>query len=424
MNQLAGPSGSWWARIKQHKKWLIIGVIVSLILGMAASTKFKAIEAEKVRVEVSDVTSTVVEKGTVIRDQASVFSEAQGKVKNVFVDEGQTVQKGQVLAEIDIGDIDSQIAQIEGQLRAVEGSKQAAGSQTGQNQIKNQQLAVEQAEIALSLAQTAYQRMQKLFSEGAVTQADLDQAKADLETREKTLEQANFSLRSIQGQNQGSQVQFQGQRESLLAQQSQLQTEKAKARIIAEDGNIILTKKIKAGDYVTPGTMLFTMGRQGNLKIESYVSSSDTAYLKIGDEVSVSFKLPGQDANSTGKISKIAPIAEPVVSALGISEPKIKITVDLNTLPTGFKVVPGADVDVTFITQRHPDVLAIPKEALFSDNGKVYVWTVTEGTASLKQIEKGAEGDDLTVILEGLNKGDLILLNPHQQDLQPGMRIK
>lgn len=424
MNQLAGSTGNLRTGIGRHKKWIIIGTIFLVVLGIAAASKFKAVQADKVQAVVTDVISTVVEKGTVLGDETGVYSEVQGKVKAVYVDEGQTVQKSRVLAEIDLGDIDSRIAQLEGQLRATEGSEQTAGYQNGPNQIKQQQLAVEQATVALSLSQTAYDRMQKLFGEGAVTQADLEQAEADLANKKKVLEQAHFALKSIQGQSQGSKIQYQGQRESIMAQIRQLQTEKMKARITAQSESVILAKKIKAGDYITPGTILFTLGGKANTEIEAFVGSRDTAYLKTGDEVTVTFKLPGQDVNVSGKINKIAPKAENIVSALGVSEPKIKVIVGLQSLPAGLNAIPGASVDVTVTTQRLRNVLAIPKEAVFSDNGKDYVWTVNNGTALLKQIEKGPDGDNLTVVKAGLAKGDLVLLNPHQQDLQPGIRIK
>jgi HlyD family secretion protein len=424
MNKLAGLIGDWRARIARRKKWIIIGAIFLVIFSIAVASKFKTIEADKVQVVVTDVTSTAVEKGTVISDETGVFSEVQGKVKAIYVDEGQTVQKGQVLAEIDLEDINTRIAQLEGQLRAAEGSEQTAGYQNGPNQIKQQQLAVEQAKAALNLSQTAYDRTQKLFSEGAVTLADLEQAEADVENKKKALEQANFSLKSSQGQSQGSKIQYQGQRESIQAQLQQLRNEQTKAKIAAEREDVIFTKKIKEGDYITPGTMLFALGNKTNLKIETYVGSSDTAYLKPGDEAVVTFKLPGEDAEVTGKITKIAPAAENIVSALGLSEPKIKITVELQKPPAGVRVVPGAGVDVTITTQRLRNVLAIPKEAVFSDSGKDFVWIVNNGTASLKQIQKGPDGDDLTVVKAGLTKGDLVLLNPHQQDLKPGIRIK
>ena len=423
MNQL-GSTNNLRSAIGRRKKWIIICVIFLAVLGMAAASKFKAVQADKVQAVVTDVTSTVVEKGTVQSDETGVCSEVQGKVKAVYVDEGQSVQKGRVLAEIDLGDVDSRIAQLEGQLRATEGSEQTAGYQNGPNQIKQQQLAVEQATVALNLSQTAYDRMQKLFGEGAVTQADLEQAEADVATKKKILEQANFALRSIQGQSQGNKIQYQGQRESILAQLQQLQTEKMKARITAQSESMILAKKIKAGDYVTPGTILFTLGGKANTEIEAFVGSADTAYLKTGDEVTVTFKLPGQDVNVSGKINKIAPRAENIVSALGVSESKIKVTVGLQSLPAGLNAIPGASVDVIFTTQNLRKVLAIPKEAVFSDNGRDYVWTVNDGTALLKQIDKGPDGDDLTVVKAGLAKGDMVLLNPHQQDLQPGIRIK
>jgi HlyD family secretion protein len=424
MSRLASPISNWRAAINRHKKWVIIGVIFFVVFGLAAASKFKAIPADKVQVVVTDVTSSAVEKGTVISEDSAIFSEVQGKVKAVYVKEGQAVQKGQLLAEIDIGDIDSRIAQLEGQLRATKGSEQAAGYQNGQNQIKQQQLAVEQAEIALNLSQTAFDRMQKLFNEGAVTLVELEQAKADLNTKKKSLEQANYNLKSIEGQSQGSKILYQGQRESILAQIQQLQAEKTKARIVAGSENVILIKDVEAGDYITPGRMLFSLGSKADLKVETYVGSSDTAYLKTGDEVTVTFKSPGQDIDVPGAINKIAPVAENIVSALGVSEPKIKISVSLESFPDELNVVPGAVVDVTFITKHHRNVLAIPKESLFSDNGKDYVWAVNNGIAVLKQVQKGPAGDDLTVIKGGLTKGEQVLLNPHQEDLKPGIRIK
>lgn len=425
MNLFEEKTGGWKNGIRRHKKWVIIGAVITLVLIWGVSSKFKAVQAVKVSAAVTDVTSTVVEKGTIVsNDTGEIYSEVQGKVKAVYADEGQAVKEGQVLAEIDVGDIQSQIAQLEGQLKAIQGSEQAASYQNGQNQVRQQQLAVEQATVAFNLAQTTYDRMQQLFDQGAVTLSDLEQAKADLQTKKKSLEQAQFSLKSTQGLSQGSKIQYQGQRESILAQLEQLRTQQAKARIVADDTAVVFARKIKTGDYVTPGTMLFALGSKANMKIETYVASKDTAYLKIGDEVSLTFKLPGQDEVTTGQISSIAPAAENVVSALGISEPKIKVTVELPKSPAGIKVIPGAAVDVTLTTRYIHDALAIPKEALFSDNGKDYVWVVDNGTAALTQVQKGPEGDDLTVIKSGLTKGDVVLLNPHQQELQPGVRIK
>lgn len=425
MNGFEEKTGGWKNGIRRHKKWFIIGAVVAIVLILGVAAKFKAVQAAKVSAVVTDVTSTTVEKGTIVSDnRAEIYSEVQGKVKAVHSDEGQTIKKGQVLAEIDGSNIESQIAQLDGQLRATEGTEQATSYQNGQNQIRQQQLAVEQAAVALNLAQTTYDRMRTLFEQGAVTLSDLEQTKADLDTKKKSLEQAQSSLKSTQGQSQGNKIQFQGQKESILAQLAQLRTQLSKTRIVADEDGIVFARKIKIGDYVTPGTMLFELGSKAAMKIETYVASKDTAYLKPGDEVSVTFKLPGQDDAATGRIAKIAPTAENVVSALGLSEPKIKVTVELPTLPAEVKVIPGAAVDVTLTTRSLRNVLAIPKEAVFSDNGKDFVWVVANGTAALTQVQKGPEGDDLTVIKSGLVKGDVVLLNPHQQDLQPGVRIK
>lgn len=409
-------------------KWKKRGIIAAVIVVIAAAaglSLFNSVAAETVTVKKTTVKSAAIEKGQVVSARTgNIFSEVQGRVQKVYVEEGDTVAAGELLAEIDDAETVAAITRLEGELKAAEGSGTAAESQGGAEQVRQRQLALDQAVLAFNQAKSTYLRTQNLYNQGAAPLADLEQDRTDMDTANKAMDQAKAALTAAQKQSRGSSLQTQGQKESIKAQLDNLKKQKAKARITAGKAGMVFAKKIKEGDYVSPGTMLFTVGNAGQVKVETYVNSKDRAGLRMGDEATVAFKTPGKDVQAVGVIQKIAPAAEERVSALGILEDKIKVTVELRKYPEGLPVTPGSTVDVTLTTQQIRNVLAIPKEAVFADEGKDYVWAVRKGSAVLVQVETGVLGDELTEIKKGLSEGEAVILNPHQQDLQEGVKIK
>ncbi len=400
--------------MKKWKKYGLIGTAVLIVLVAVISSAFKSVDMETAVVKSTPVIATAVEKGRIVSEgTGDVFSQVQGRVKAVYVDEGDSVQPGTVLAEIDAGDIDAQIAQAEGELRAIDGSSSLSGA----SQVRQQQSALDQARVALNLAKDNYRRIQQLYSEGAATKAELEQAKADMDAKQKAVNQASAALES-------SKTQFAGQKESLTARLDYLRSQKGKARITAARSETVLIKKIKEGDVVSPGTLLFSLGSTDRIRIEAYVNSKDMANVRKGSPVTVQFKTPGKDIEAAGAVTKIAPSAEERLSSLGIMEDKIKVTIGLKTRPVGIQVLPGTGVDVTLVTQQTGKVLAVPKEAVFTDKGNDFVWVIRDGKAALAQVEAGIEGDELTEIKKGLSEGEKVVLNPHQDILKEGIRVR
>jgi HlyD family secretion protein len=412
--------------MKSIKKPLLISALVVIILIAVVFKMLTALEVVTEKVRKSVVAETVMEKGKVISQQSGdIFSEVQGKISALYVDEGDLVKKGTVLALIEVTDIDSQISQLEGDLKALKGSERVSQAQTGSSYITQQQLAWERAVSDYELAKTTYQRNKDLYAEGAVTLSELEVSKTDMDGKKKAVDQANVALSSAKKQNQGSSMQFQGQKQSMEARLKYLKSLKGKANIVATKDDMIYKKDIKVGDFVSPGTKLFTLGNTGKVKIEAYLISKDIAYLKVGDETKVIFKLPGEDVEEKGVITKIAPSAEEKVSALGVLEDRVKITIELQAQPKKINITPGTSVDVTMTTQKTAvAVIAVPKDAVFTDNEKDFVWLNQDGTATLVNIVTGIEGDELIEVKKGLSDGMFVLLNPHQEGLKEGLKIK
>ncbi len=400
-----------------------IGLVIVVVIA-AGLSKLKATPVETTPAQKKNVTATVVEKGKIVSTKTvDIYSERQGNVKAVFKDTGDLVTPGTLLATLNDQDLVAQIAQLEGELKAITGLERVAQANPLSNHVKQQQLAIDQAKISLKQATANYTRTQQLYAEGAVNAAELELAMADLETKQKAVAQAEAALRSLKEQSQGNRLQYQGQRESAQARLTSLKSQLAKTNIVAEQQGIVFAKKIKSGDYITPGMLLFTLGNTNNTEIETYVNNKDMTNVRKGNQVTIAFKVPGADLKVSGKIRKIAPVAEEKVSALGIIEDKVKVTVKLLQKPAGIPLTPGMTVDVTVVTQEADQVLAIPKDAVFTENGHDYVWIIKQGTAQIVQIKKGIEGDELVELKQGLAENAVVLLNPHQADLKEGLKV-
>ena len=400
---------------KKSKKWLWAGIGAVVVVAMAGSSMLKSLEVEMQAAKNTDVQATVWEKGKVkSRDAVDIYCEVQGKVKQVLVDTGDKVGKGTLLAVLDVSETESQIARLEGELKAIDG---LSGPGAGNSRVREQRLAVEQAKIALGLAEEAYKRVKELFENGAATRVEVDQARGDVETKKKSVAQAQASLAALTQQNSG-------QKESLWAQLNYLKSQKEKASVKADRDGLVFTSKVKEGDVVSPGTHLFTVGKTGQIEIEAYVNNKDIAYVRKGDKVTVVFKVPGEDVKAQGAITNIAPAAEEIISSLGIAEDKIKLKVDLPEKPKGISLTPGMAVDVVIITQEAKGVLAVPKESVFTDKDKEFVWAARDGRAGMIEVVTGLEGDELVEVKKGLKQGDLVLTNPHLPELKEGIKVK
>ena len=409
--------------MKKWKKRGLIGAGIAVVIVIAALSMSKAIDVEEVKVIRGDVAAAVVEKGKVTSEEsADIYSEIQGKVNTVYVEEGNTVARGDRLAEIDAGDLEAQIARLAGELKSIEGMEKAALGDA--SQVRQQESALQQTELALELAETAYQRAQQLYAEGAVTRAELERSQNEMESASEAVEQARAALNAARKLSEGNRLQYQGQKESLQAQLNRLREQKEQAVVTAPADGTVFAAGIEQGDFVSPGTLMFTVGKAGKIKIETYVSTKDIRNIKSGNNVRVLFKMPGKDTEVAGKITRVNPAAEERVSSLGITEDKIKVIAELGEKPGELRITPGMSVDVTFTTQEERDVLAVPREAVFTDNGKDYVWLIKDGKAVLGEITTGTEGDDLIEVKKGLQEGQQVIMNPHQEGLAEGVKVK
>lgn len=193
------------------------------------------------------------------------------------------------------------------------------------------------------------------------------------------------------------------------AQYQMVQSNYSNSVLIAPIDGIITDVKTKvgqtvAGSTLAPGLPVVSMISDQKFQVETFVAENDIGKIKIGDTAQVTLDAYGTNNIFPSTVVSIDPAATVIQ---GIST--YKVTLQFNSEDARIRSGMGANVTIT--DETHNNVLAIPKSALLSDNGKTYVlvdnsqgnFTKTSITVGVVGIEGKAE------VLSGLTEGQKVV---------------
>lgn len=233
--------------------------------------------------------------------------------------------------------------------------------------------AVAQARAALDLATRNHQRESDLLARGASTAE---------------------TVQNLEDQRRMAAAQLEGSLARL-----------AYTRVAAPFAGTIASRLVETGDLAVPGTPLFTL-QGAQLEVQVAVPES-LASLPLGDTVLIEL---GEDRTAPATLTEAAPAADPLTRSR---------LVRLG-LPAATAAIPGQ-----FVRVRWPDqaaiVITVPTTAISSFGQMQRVFVVSDGRAALRLVRTGRTESGNTVILAGLNPGEVIVTEPpvSLQDGQP-----
>jgi RND family efflux transporter MFP subunit len=293
---------------------------------------------------------------------ATVRSEVSGSVLRTFVDAGERVRRGQLLANLDD--------------RAIEEGFLSSRS------------AVRSAESALALARRNLQRTERLTQAGALPERDLENAQLDVTNAEGALADA---------------------RARLAAAQEQL----GDTRVRAPFDGIVSERQADAGDVVQLGAALFSIVDPRRLRLEASVPAEEIGRLRHGTEVE--FTVTGVDRRITGRIERINPVVDSTTR-------QVRIYVAIPNLDQALAAGLFAEGRVATDTKR---AVAVPITAIDGRGNTPKVHVIKRGRVAETEIQPGMrdEAAELVEIQAGVAVGDTVLLGS-AQGVTPGSRIR
>ena len=367
------------------KHWKIAAIIL-LCLALAGSVACipfrggageEADTSQLVEVVRGDLSVIVSGSGNIaVSDEANLTFGSSGKVDGIYVEEGDEVGYGEVLAELDTSALELALTEAE--------------------------LAVKQAELAIKQAET-----EKVQAEADWKQADynrrlLQRTLAESRLRkiaETELEAATLRLEVADLQIEAANSQLAAAEEAVDEAQKQLD----EATLSAPFRGVVTTVDVIEGDTVTATTTIVHLIDLATMELNVQLDEIDIPSVKPGQRAIIELDaLPA--LNLEGRVSSIGPL--PTVES-GVVLYEVEIDFDV---PQGSGLRFGMSATADIIISERTDVLLVPDRAINQDSqGNPIVYVMVDEQIEERSVVIGMSDGYLTEIVSGLEEGEIVV---------------
>jgi HlyD family secretion protein len=382
-----------------RRQWAIIGVALGFVAVLVYALMPRPVPVEVARVDRGPLRVTVDEDGrTRIRERHVISAPLAGELRRIELEPGDSVVAGRTLvATIEPNPpelIDARTRRLlEARLR------------TAETQLRLAHPRIERARAAQSLAGLEFQRVQALARENAVAPQEVDRAREAARMAAEDVKSAEYA-RQIAGfeleQAQAAMARVEPRRPDDCAWEMRI--------VSPVDGRVLRVFHEDAA-VVPAGARLIEIGDPADLEIEIDVLSMDAVRVVPGATVWVEHW--GGPKPLEARVRLVEPAGFLKISALGVEEQRVNVIADFVSPPDQRRTLGDAyRIEARIVVWQADDVLKAPVGALFRSGGEWSVFLVREGRARLTRVEVGHGDGREMEILNGLQRGDAVVLHP------------
>ncbi|UCG73353.1 MAG: efflux RND transporter periplasmic adaptor subunit [Chromatiales bacterium] len=324
--------------------------VALLVIGATATAQSRAIRVTTAQPARATIEETEWSVGLIeTRTSSQIAAEVAGEVMQVFVDEGQGVAAGAVLAEIDPSAY---------QLERI-----------------REQSEVRRLSALLRKQERELERARKLYEENLIAEDELDGLDAELDALREQLAGAR-------------------------AQVDSTDRRLGKTRLVAPVESEVATRNVDVGDYVQTGTVAFDLIDMRNLRVRLPFPEYRAPQLASGLPVRLTSAAAG-DSVVEAVVTDIRPSVNP-------SSRSLTIIVDFEN-PGGWR--PGASVRADLILAVRENALLVPQVSVVRRPAGDVVYAIRDGIASQRVVQRGDRRDRMVEIVSGLTGDEEIAVD-------------
>jgi HlyD family secretion protein len=401
-------NGNGNGKKKSKRVWFVLGgaalVIVSALIFVKVVQGGSKIDASRLaKVERGDLAKAVVATGKIDPIvKVEVKSKASGIVQSLLVDYGDTVKKGQILAELDKQQILAQVNQTRASLEAAEAAAHAAEAD-----LEHAKYDAEGPDVPM--LKRAYDRAQQMAKDGVVSASALDDAQKNYElaVNKQQLGKANAvsaAAKLRQAQAQVSQAK---------AQLAEKEEEYRNSTIVSPIDGVVLSRDVEVGSAVSSilvlgssATLVMTLGDTREVYVKGKVDESDIGKVYMGQPARIKVE-SYKDRTFSGKVTKISPMG---VEKDNVTTFEVRVSIDNAKGELKSQMTANAEI----ILEEHKGVLMIPEASLMYDKDrKASVETPDPSAKDGKKklaVTVGISNGSKTELLTGLKEGQQVIL--------------
>jgi len=408
----------------KRKHWLLIAVaavVVVLILVNLRARRERGLAVQVEEVQERDISMVISASGSIRpKRQVDVSASSIGKITRVAVEEGQRVEKGQFLLQIDPVQLESLVLQIEASLEAARSNERQAYAQ-------------------LEKTKNDLDRILKLYERGWCTDQEVDAARASYDIAAANHEAAKHRIAQ-------QEANLKSARHNLEEVTIEATMDGVITRLNVEEGESAIM-----GTTNIPGTVLMTIADLSTIETEVEVDETEVVHIKLGDLAKVTLDA-FPDTSYTGRVTEIGNSPILSTSATGQQGVDFKVVVTINdTIPN---VRPGLSADTEITVAERAAVPSIPIQSLtvrresdLEGRGKKKaeeadstdsadpdaanreiegVFVVEDGRARFRPVEVGISSQKYFEVVSGLEVGEKVVSGNYRaiRDLRDGQLVK
>lgn len=383
--------------------------IAASLLAMSGCSKKEEKEAEPiVPVQVmpvrTDSIRRIVTADAVLfaRDWSNVMPKISAPVRKFYVNRGDHVKQGQLVAELESSDLRAAAAESKGQFDQAEANYRTTAGASVPEEVVKAELDVQAAKQAADAAQKLLENRQKLLQEGALARKLVDDAQVAYAQARSQYETAQSHLKALQ--SVGKQEQIKGaaaQVEAAKGHQESAQAQLGYAQIHSPIAGVVSDRPVYPGEMANPGTPLLTVMDISSVSAHANIPQTEAAALKVGNAATIT--QIGTDLEIPGKVTMVSPAVDPNSTT---------VQVWVAAANPGERLKPGTSVRVSIVAATLPKAVVVPAAAILpsSEGGTSVIVAGSDSVAHEKKVQIGIREPDKVQILSGVSPGDPVVI--------------
>jgi HlyD family secretion protein len=365
--------------------WVGLGVLVIALAGYRLFWYRPPVPV--IMVKKTEILGKVHGPGTVqSKVPVTVSAKITGILERLYVDQGDFVQKGQLLAKLDAAE-----------LKAREMASQAARSRA-QRDLARARADMIKAQANLGLAQSNYQRDLEVFKPGYISKSAFDTTRAQLQVAEGEVAAAKAAVTA----------------QEAAVKQAESETHAAAAihkytDIVAPMDGLITVRKAEVGNTIAPGTPIFQMVDPDQIWMAAWIDQALVAQLRPGQPARIMLR-SGREFQ--GQVARLNQEGDTVTREL-------EVDVKFDKIPKPLVIGEEGQVEIDTGRQTAP---VVPLSAIIAKDGGKGVLVVDNGVLRFRKVVLGLQDGARTAVTKGLEAGELVVVKP--AGLIPGKKIR
>ncbi len=336
------------------------------------------------------------------RDQASVMPKISAPVQRFYIQRGDHVRQGQLLAVLESRDLAAAEGESQAGLAQAEANLRSTSAAAVPEQVVKAQTDVDAARQTEDAAKKLYDNRQRLFEQGALARKLVDDAQVAWAQAHAALLSAQEHLRALQSVSKDEQIktaasQVQAARSHLQAAQVQV----SYSRIVSPISGVVSDRPLYAGEMASAGMPLVTVMDISKVIARANIPQNQAASVRIGQPATIT----QVDSKETveGKVIVVSPATDPASTTL-----QVWVQAD----NPGERLKPGTSVQVSILTEIIKATPVVPIAAILpgEEGGTACLVITPDNIAHRRSVQLGVREGDKVQVLNGVRPGEEVVI--------------